>query len=201
MPSAWLEHGDVRVGVDADFSGNLETFAHNVARGQIRVLEQSTRGRERIRAARSDREDPVVGLDDVARSGDDEAMVTVGNREQGVEASQHAIAPPVLRELHGGALQIAGIAFQLFLELLEQRKRIGRCAGESGQQLAAVKRAHLLRIRLHHRLTDSDLTVTAECDLSVPANREDGSRPYTLELHRSKLTGWPALGPPNAPWD
>src|SRR5712672_4101194 len=106
MTSAWLENGDVRVGVDADFSGDLEPFAHDVARGQIRVLEQSTRRRERIRAARSDREDSVIGFDDVARSGDDEAVVAVGNREQGVETSQHAIASPVLRELDGRSLQV-----------------------------------------------------------------------------------------------
>jgi hypothetical protein len=46
-------------------------------------------------------------------------VVTVGNREQGVETPQHAIAAPIFRQLDGGSLQVARIAFQLFLELLE----------------------------------------------------------------------------------
>ena len=121
-------------------------------------------------------------------------MVTVGNREQSVKTPEHAIAAPVLRELDGGSLQVARIAFQLFLELLEQCKRIRRRAGESGEQLAAVKHAHLLRVRLHYRLTDSDLPVTAKGHLPIAAHREDGCRPHALELHRSKLTGWVALG-------
>src|SRR5450759_2590739 len=201
MTSVGLEDGDIRVGIDADLGGDLECFSHDVARGKIRILEERAGRCERVGAARSDREDAIVGLDDVARSRDDETMLPIGYREQSVKAPQHAIAPPVLRQLHRCTLQISGIALELFLELLEKRERVRRRAREPGEQLATVQRTHLLRVRLHHGLSNGDLSVASECDLTVAAHRKDGSRPHALELHRFKITAWGALGasPSNAP--
>src|SRR5450759_5172532 len=194
MTSVGLEDGDIRVGIDADLGGDLECFSHDVARGKIRILEERAGRCERVGAARSDREDAIVGLDDVARSRDDETMLPIGYREQSVKAPQHAIAPPVLRQLHRCTLQISGIALELFLELLEKRERVRRRAREPGEQLATVQRTHLLRVRLHHGLSNGDLSVASECDLTVAAHRKDGSRPHALELHRFKITACGTLG-------
>src|SRR5450759_3888069 len=201
MTSGGLEDGDVRVRVDADLGGDLESFSHDVARGKIRVLEERARRCEGVGAARSDREDAVFGLDDVARSRDDESVLPIGYGKQGVETPQHAITPPILRQLHRGALQVSGIALKLLLELLEQGESIRRGARETSEQLAIVKTPDLLRVRLHHGLSNGDLSVASECDLTVTAHRKDGSRPHALELHRFKITACGTLGasPSNAP--
>ena len=38
---------------------------------------------------------------------------------------KNPIGAPVLRELHGRARHVAGKAFELLLELLEERERVG----------------------------------------------------------------------------
>ena len=65
---------------------------------------------------------------------DDEAVLAVGDDEQRLEPAQHAVAAPVLGQLDRGARQVAGIALELLLELLEQRERVGRGAGEAGER-------------------------------------------------------------------
>src|SRR5687768_18352974 len=100
MPSARLEHGDVRVGVNTDLGGDLETLAHDLARRELGVLEERASRGHRVRAARSDREDAIVGLDDVAGSGNYEPVLTIGDGEQSVEPAQNAVAAPILRQLH-----------------------------------------------------------------------------------------------------
>src|SRR4051812_29272086 len=122
MPSARLEYGDVGVGVDADVGGDLETALDDLARGQLGILDQRARGGKRVVSAGADGENPVVRLDDVARSGDDEAVLAVGDRQQRLESAQDAIAPPILGELDRRALEVSRVALELFLELLEQRE-------------------------------------------------------------------------------
>ncbi len=60
-----------------------------------------------------------------------------------LEAAQNAIGAPVLRELDGGALEIAAILLELRLEAREQRERIGRRAGEARQDAVVVEAADL----------------------------------------------------------
>ena len=54
--------------------------------------------------------------------------------EQRLEPPQHAVAAPVLGQLHGRAREVARIALELLLELLEQREGVGGGAGETGER-------------------------------------------------------------------
>ena len=120
----------------------------------------------------------------------------VGDDEQRLEPAQDAIAAPVLGQLHRRAGQVARIALELLLELLEQRDRVGGGAGETGEELAAAERPDLLRVRLHDRLADGDLAVAAERDFAVAADGENGRGADALQLtlHCFKITGLSALG-------
>lgn len=57
---------DVLIGVDADLAGNAQRFNCNFASGKIRVFDQGARGRQRIRAAGTDRQYTFVRCDHVA---------------------------------------------------------------------------------------------------------------------------------------
>src|SRR5438876_4682874 len=190
MPSARLEDGDVGVGVNADLCRDLETTAYDLPRWEIGVLDQCARRCESVRSTRSNRQNSIVGLDDVTSSRDDKAVLTISDSEQSFQTTQNPIAPPILCQLHRCALQVSGIPLQFFLELLKQCESIGRCARESGEQLSAVQRADFLRVRFHHSLADGDLSVTAERDLSVASDGEDRGRPDALKFptHRFKIT-------------
>src|SRR5206468_11068138 len=83
--SARLEHGDVGVGVDADLAGDGEALAHDVRGSELGVGGEGTRGGEGVGASRSDGEDAVVWLDELARAGDDETVLRVGDGEQRFE--------------------------------------------------------------------------------------------------------------------
>src|SRR5205814_9886080 len=84
-----------------------------------------------------------------------------------------AAGRPGLGRPTAGPRQIGRLTLDLFLELLEQREPIGRGAREAGKTLAALQGAHLVGVRLHHPLTDGDLTVPADGDLAVAANTEN----------------------------
>ena len=60
-----------------------------------------------------------------------------------LEPAQHAVGAPVLGQLDRRALEVAAILLQLRLEPREQRERVGRRAGEAGQDLVVVEPADL----------------------------------------------------------
>src|SRR5687768_13734229 len=171
---ARLEHGDVRVGIDTDVAGDAEAATDDVGWLEVGRRDERARGGEGIRAPGSDGENSVVGLDDVSGAGDDEAVLAVDDDEQRLEPAEHAVAAPVLRELDGGARQVARVALELLLELLEEGERVGRGSGEAGEQLAAAEGANLVRVRLHDGLADGHLPIAPESDLAVAAHGEDG---------------------------
>ena len=105
---------------------------------------------------------------------DHEPVLAVCDGKQRLQSTQHPIASPVLGELDGRARKIAGVPLQLFLELFEEREGVGRRARKAGQQLAASESAHLLRVRLHDRFADGDLSVTPQRELPVAAHGQDG---------------------------
>src|SRR5881396_1337014 len=177
-----LEDGDVGVGVHADLGGDLQRALHDLLGRELRVAEQRPRRGERVAAARADRQHPVVGLDQLAGAADHVAALLVGHREQCLEAAQHPVRAPVLGELHGRPRQVAGVALQLLLELLEQREGVGRRARKAGEDLAALQGPDLGRIRLHDRVAHRDLTVATHSDGAVPADGEDGRAVYALKL-------------------
>jgi hypothetical protein len=57
--------------------------------------------------------------------------------------------------------------FQLALEALEQGKGIRGGAGETGEHLAVIEAANLLRIAFHHGVAEGHLAVAAHDDFAV----------------------------------
>ena len=63
---------------------------------------------------------------------------------------------------------------ELGLEALEQGEGVGGAAGETGEDLAVVERAHLARGGLDDDVAEGDLTVAAERDTIAAPHRQDG---------------------------
>src|SRR5215813_8221467 len=74
-----FEHLDrvVHVRVDAQLARDLERLLDDVARAQLRVLQQRAGRGLRVAAAGADREDAVLGLEHVAVAGDDQRAVAI----------------------------------------------------------------------------------------------------------------------------
>ena len=96
-----------------------------IARASSSVLPASAWPRHGIRAARPDPDDPIVGLDQIAGARQQERGRLIENDEHRLQPAKNPIAPPVLRELDGGALQIAPILLQFRLEPGEEREGVG----------------------------------------------------------------------------
>ena len=124
------------------------------------------RGRLRIRAARADREQLVLGLDHVAGAGDQQRLRRVGDDQQRLEPAQHAVRAPILRELDRSAREIA-VLLELALEVLEQRERVGGAACKAGEHLAVMQPPHLAGVALHDLGAERDLPVAAERDAAA----------------------------------
>src|SRR5665213_2680483 len=134
-----LDNGDVRVGVHADLAGNRERPSYNVARLKIGGLHQCTCSRERVGPTRADRKNPVIRLDDVACPGNDEPVLAGHDNEQRLQPPEHAVATPVLGQVDSGTWQIVREAFQLLLELLEEREGVSGRTGETRQKATVLK--------------------------------------------------------------
>jgi hypothetical protein len=64
------------------------------------------------------------------------------------------------------------VFFELNFEELKQGKSIGGAASEASQHLLFVQAADFAGVALHHSVAHGDLTVAADNDLIIPANRE-----------------------------
>src|SRR5207302_5279840 len=149
---------------------------------------QRPRRGERVVAARPDRQDAVVGLDPLARPRDHVAVLLVGHHEQGREAAQYAVRAPVLGELNSRARQVAGVALELLFELLEQRERVRGRSREAGEDLPALDRPDLVRVRFHHGVAERHLAVAAQGHVAVAAHREN--RRAVNARHVPHARGW-----------
>ena len=89
-------------------------------------------------------------------------MLAVGNREHGLQPAQHAVGAPVLGQLYRRAQELALMLFQLGFEALEQRERIRRATGKSGQNLVVVQPAYLACGGLDNDIAEGDLAIAAE---------------------------------------
>ena len=123
------------------------------------MLQERARRREREGPAGADREDALLGRDQVAGPRDEERALLVGHDQQRLELAQHLVGAPVLGELDRGALEVAAVLVELRLEAGEERERVGRRAGESRNDLAALQAADLRRRLLHDRVAQRDLAV------------------------------------------
>src|SRR6266480_66784 len=177
---------DLLIGVDAQVRGDRKGLANDSLRVELGVFEERARGRLRVGASRSDRDQSQLGLDDVAHPGDDQRGFAVGHGEHRLQASQHPVGAPVLGELHGRAKQISLVLFELRLEALEQRKRVGRASGEAGEDAVVIKAPHLARARFHHDLAERDLAVPTQGDFPIAASRHNGG---SVELFHARILG------------
>ncbi len=167
----------------------------NPARIQARVLRERLRGRHRIRAARSNRDDPIVRLDEIAGAGEQVRGLGVHDDEHRLETAERAIGAPILRKLHGGALEIAAVLFQLRLEAREQRERIRRGPREARENTVVVEAANLARALLDDRFPECDLAVARHDGLTVVPDGEHGGG----NEHRQKLSLSGEMGADPAP--
>ena len=101
--------------------------------------------------------------------------VGVGHRHHRLEAAEVAVGAPVLRQLDAGAFELAGEAFELGFEALQQGEGVGGGPGEAGDHAAvAADAADLAGIALDDGLAERDLAVAGHRDAAVPADAEDG---------------------------
>ena len=133
----------LRVRVDADLAGNRHRLFGNRARVEIGVGGERLGGGERVGSARSDRDDAIVGLDQVAVARQQERRGLVEHDEHRLEPAQDAIGAPVLRQLDRRALQVAAVLLELGLETGEEREGIGRRSGKAGEDALVVEPADL----------------------------------------------------------
>src|SRR6476620_5751272 len=164
---------DLLVRIDADLARDVERTFDDLTRAERRVAKQRLRRRLRVRSARADRDDAVLRLQHIAGAGDDELCRSIGDRQHRFEAPQHAIRPPVFCKLDRRARQMSLMLLELGLEALEQRERVRRCAGESGEDLVVIEAPHLARGRLDDNVPERYLTVAAERDGAIATNRQD----------------------------
>ena len=98
----------------------------------------------------------------------------IRHRQQGFQAAQIAIRPPILRQINAGPFQLIREAFQLGFQPFQQGEGIGRGAGEARQHLAAGNPANFARIALHHCLAERDLAIPGHGHLPALADAKNG---------------------------
>ena len=147
---------------------------HDLGSFEVGVLPERSRGGERKGATGADGQHAVIRFDHVPGSTQEEEMILVRDREQGVESTKVAVGPPVLGQLDHGLAHIGRIALEFLLELLEKRERICHGARESREDRTVFQRSNLARHPLHHRVTHGHLTVAAHGDLPVTTDGEHG---------------------------
>ena len=138
------------------------------------LLEERDRRGLRVGAAAAHGDDAALGLEHVAVAGDEERGLAVGHGEHRLEAAQHPVGAPVLRQLHRRAQQVALVLLELRLEALEEREGVGRGAGEAGEDAVVVEAADLARGGLDDDVAERHLPVAAHGDLAAAADADDG---------------------------
>ena len=74
-------------------------------------------------------------------------VARLGDQQQRLQMAQNLVRPPVLREFHHAAGQIAVKLLELRFEAREERKSVGCGPGETGHDLIVIQAAQLLRRR------------------------------------------------------
>src|SRR3972149_3160000 len=185
LTSDLFEH-DLIVGINADTGGDLHRPLRYLSSGQRRVRHQSPRCGEGVGPSRTDGNDPVVRLDEIAVSGEQEDMPRVGNDEHRIQTPEHPVGTPVLGQLHRGSLQITPILLKLAFEFREERLGVGGGPGETGENLTVGKTSQFLGALLEDRVTTSNSPIRGERGPVIPPDGE----------HRGSVTPRP-LGPPD----
>ena len=138
--------------------------------------------RQRIRAAGTDRADPVVGLDHIAVPGHEKCGLGIRHDQQRFEMPQGAVLAPFLRQLDRGFRQISLMFLQLPFEPLEQGKRVRRRPGKTRQDFFVEKPPRFSRRVFHDVLAHGDLPVRRDHHFVVAAHAQ-----YRCAMYRRKI--------------
>src|SRR3984957_12620826 len=152
-------NGYTIIRIDAHLARDLHRFFRDLPRAELRVQRQSLGRRLRIRTAAADSRDLAIGLYHVPLPAQQKRRFLVANQQQRFQMTQKFIGPPIFRQLHGGAPQVAVILLELSLEAAEKRERVGGRPGKSRQNLVVVEAANLLRGVLDHRFAKRNLAI------------------------------------------
>ena len=98
----------------------------------------------------------------------------MSDEQQRLETAQHAVGAPVLGQFDRGPGEMAVMLLELALEALEERERVRRATGETGNDAVVVETPHLARVGLHDGVAERHLAVTAERDPVLAPYRENG---------------------------
>src|ERR1035438_3327082 len=137
-----LLDGDVVVGVDADFAGNFHGFFSDFAGGEVSVFHEGSGSGCGVAASGTNGGQRLVGVDDIAGTGDEEGLADVGYQQQGLKVAEHLVGSPVLGKLDGSAVEVAGVLLELGLKAREEGEGICGRAGESGENFVLRSEEH-----------------------------------------------------------
>ena len=107
------------------------------------------------------------------------ATISSASRWRSERSVRHSLASST-----AAARQIAVIFLQLVFEAREKRKRVGRAAGKSGEDLVVEKAARLFRVVLDHAFAHGDLAVGGEHDFVVLADAQNRGAVHLLAFLR-----------------
>jgi hypothetical protein len=116
----------------------------------------------RERPAGTDGEDVVGRGDDVARTGEEEQVVTVHHHQHRFEPAQHPVGAPFLGQLGRGLRHRSLVVAKPGFEALKQAKCIRGSTREPGEHLAVKQFPNLLRIVLHDDVAKRNLAIAAQ---------------------------------------
>src|SRR5215207_7458540 len=150
---------EVRVGINADVGGDNHRLLRDLPCRQWAVPGQRLRGTHCKRSSRSDGDNPIIGFDEVASTGEKKGRLSVGDDHHCFETPEQPVRSPVARQLHGRPLEIAAVLFELRFKAREQRKRIGGRPGEAGEDALVVEATDLAGAVFHDGVAERDLAV------------------------------------------
>jgi hypothetical protein len=138
--------------------------------------------RRGVRGAGANRRDAIVRFDHISFARKHQDRFAIPDDELRFQAAQVAIGTPLLRQLDRRPPQVAIGAFQLRLELGEERQRIGDRSGKPGQNRAISQRADLACPMLEHDIANGYLPIAGHGDDAVPAHAQDGRAVNRLSI-------------------
>ena len=175
LPLSQFLDSQIVIRINTNIRRDMQRLFDDLAGGQIGVVDQGLGRGLRVRAARTDGHNAVLRLEHVAPARDDEQRSRIAHDDERLEVAEVFVSAPVLREFHGGALEIAGEAFEFLFEAFEEGERIGGRSGEASEDLTLLADApDLAGVALHDGLPHRHLTIAHDDELAPLLHGENG---------------------------
>src|ERR1700679_4152156 len=158
------------VGIDADITGNLHGLLRDFECRKLRFFEECACRSRGVAAAGSDGRNGLVWVDNVSRSGEDERLAFIGYKEQRFKIAQHLVGAPILRQLDGRAVKLAGKLLQLGLKTRKEIEGVRSGSGKPGKYLVLIEAANLPRGVFQHVIAERNLPIGGHDDLPGAAD-------------------------------